>query len=306
MHILIYGAKGWIGSQFIAFLDNERVIAAQSSTLSGAVEPHLVHYTQGLARVDNVAELREEITRVNPTHIFSLIGRTSGIHNGTVYSTIDFLEQEGNLQLNVRDNLFSPVVLALLCKELGIHFAYLGTGCIFDYPSENGFTEEDLPNFTGSSYSTVKGYTDRLMHMFDDTALNLRIRMPITNRDNPRNFISKIIRYEKICSIPNSMTVLTDFYPVWLDMIRNKKTGTYNCTNPGVISHNEILQHYKDLVDPNFTWQNFSIEEQNQILASKRSNNYLCTIKLESEYPSIPNIQKSVFNVLENWDLAQE
>ena len=38
---------------------------------------------------------------------------------------------------------------------------------------------------------------------------------------------------------------------------------------------NEILTMYKEIVDPNFTWENFDIEEQNKILDSKRSNNYL-------------------------------
>ena len=32
----------------------------------------------------------------------------------------------------------------------------------------------------GSSYSTVKGYTDRLIHLVNENSLNLRIRMPIT------------------------------------------------------------------------------------------------------------------------------
>ena len=40
---------------------------------------------------------------------------------------------------------------------------------------------------------------------------------------------------------------------------------------------------YKEIVDPNFTWDNFSIEEQNDILASKRSNNCLDTSVLESD-----------------------
>ncbi len=291
MRLLIFGA-GWIGTQFITYLKRERV-----------------EYVIGSSRVDNVVDLKEELDRVNPTHVFSMIGRTSGIHEGKVYGTIDFLEQPGNLQVNVRDNLFSPIVLAILCKERNIHFTYLGTGCIFDYdqehtPTENGYTEEDLPNFTGSSYSTVKGYTDRLMHLFDGTVLNLRIRMPITNLDNSRNFISKIIRYAKICSIPNSMTVLDTFFPVWLEMVTNNVTGTFNCTNPGVISHNEILQMYKDLVDPNFVWQNFTIEEQNQILASKRSNNHLDTTKIQ-QY-DVPDIHTAVRNTLKNWVHTQE
>jgi len=284
MRFLIYGA-GWIGTQFTTFLNQKGI-----------------QYTVGSSRVDNVADLQQELDRVTPTHVFSLIGRTSGVHNGKGYGTIDFLEQPGNLTLNVRDNLFSPLVLAILCKERGVHFTYLGTGCIFDYTDNHPdpYNEEDLPNFTGSSYSTVKGYTDRLMHLFEDTVLNLRIRMPITNQDNPRNFISKIIRYDKICSIPNSMTVLDTFFPVWLEMIVNNVTGTFNCTNPGVISHNEILEMYRDLVDSDFAWKNFTIKEQNQILDSKRSNNHLETSKMKKY--NIPNIHTAVYDVLKNWN----
>ena len=108
--------------------------------------------------------------------------------------------------------------------------------------------------------------------------------MPITGEPNPRNFITKITTYEKICSISNSMTVLDSLLPVAVDMMTNSLTGTVNLTNPGSISHNEILKLYRDIVDPNFTWKNFSIEEQAKILASARSNNLLDTTYLESLY----------------------
>jgi hypothetical protein len=105
--------------------------------------------------------------------------------------------------------------------------------------------------------------------------------MPITDEaDSPRNFITKITNYKKVCSIPNSMTVLDELLPVLIEMALNNQVGTVNLTNPGLISHNEILSMYKEIVNPNFTWENFSIEEQNQILASKRSNNCLDTMKL--------------------------
>ena len=45
-----------------------------------------------------------------------------------------------------------------------------------------------------------------LMHLMEDTVLNLRIRIPIDS-EHPRNFITKIVNYEKICNCPNSMTV---------------------------------------------------------------------------------------------------
>jgi len=206
---------------------------------------------------------------------------------------------------NVRDNLFAPISMALLCKELNIHFTYLGTGCIFDFDDEhpfgeelNGFKEHSKPNFFGSSYSIVKGFTDQLMHQFDNNVLNVRIRMPITDEVNGRNFITKITSYAKVCSIPNSMSVLNELLPMAIDMALKNETGTINLTNPGLISHNEILTMYKEIVDPNFKWENFDIADQNQILLSKRSNNYLETSKLQKKYPKVKNIKDSVRDIL--------
>ena len=37
------------------------------------------------------------------------------------------------------------------------------------------------------------------------------------------------------------MTVLDDIFPIIYDMIYKKTTGKFNMTNPGLISHNDIL-----------------------------------------------------------------
>jgi dTDP-4-dehydrorhamnose reductase len=212
------------------------------------------------------------------------------------------LEQKGKLVENVRDNLYSPVVLAILGKKYGIHVTYLGTGCIFNTSEEKPvFTEQDLPNFFGSGYSTVKGFTDRLMHFFDDSVLNARIRMPIVGYHNPRNFITKITKYAKVCSIQNSMSVLEDVIPVLVDLAKRLKTGTVNLTNPGTIDHNEILQMYKEYVDPNFQWTNFTIKEQSEILLSERSNNELDSTLLKTLVP-VKDIKTSVKELLQKWD----
>jgi nucleoside-diphosphate-sugar epimerase len=248
MKVLVYGSRGWIGKQFIEILIKNQI-----------------NYVEGNARVDNDIELFEELYKTEPTNVISFIGRTHGKIGDKTYSTIDYLEQEGKLLENVRDNLYSPFILAHLCKELNIHYTYLGTGCIFKFDEnhpfgkeENGFDEHSLPNFFGSSYSIVKGFTDRMMRLYQSNVLNLRIRMPITGEENPRNFITKIATYKKICSIPNSMTVLPELLPVIIDMMRNKTVGTMNFTNPGLISHNEILEMYRELVDSEFKWDNFS------------------------------------------------
>jgi dTDP-glucose 4,6-dehydratase len=290
MKVLLYGSTGWIGKQFTHILEKNNI-----------------YYIRGISRVDNIQNVTNEIIQSKCTHVVSMIGRTHGVIGDITYSTIDYLEQPGKLIDNVRDNLFSPLTLAFLCKKEKIHFTYLGTGCIFKFDEEhsfgleeNGFNEKDYPNFFGSGYSVVKGFTDQLMHQFEEDVLNLRIRMPITSEPNSRDFITKITSYKKICSVPNSMTVLPTILPIIVDMMKSGKTGTYNMTNPGLISHNEILEMYNEIVDPLFTWENFSIEEQNKILASERSNNFLDTSKIENEY-CIPDIKDAIKQCLESY-----
>ena len=294
MLVLVYGSKGWIGNQFLQILQQNNI-----------------DYVCGNSRIDNEKDLNVEIEAIKPSHIVSFIGRTHGKIGSKIYTTIDYLEEEGKIFENVRDNLFSPLFLADICSKKKIHYTYLGTGCIFkfdeDHPfgkEENGFTENSLPNFFGSSYSVVKGFTDRLMKLYEDSVLNLRIRMPITGEKNTRNFITKITNYEKICSVPNSMTVLPELLPFVLDMMKNGVVGTINLTNPGLISHNEILQMYKEIVDHNFVWKNFSQEEQRAILAADRSNNYLDTTKLESLYPQVKHIRESIKECLIQYKLT--
>lgn len=310
MKVLLYGANGWIGGQVNNIL------------LKGGHEVIV-----GNERHEKLLE--QEIIATRPTHIMSFIGRTHGSittvddeGNETCkeYTTIDYLEQPGKLVENVRDNLFSPIVLALLAQKHNIHYTYMGTGCIFTYNDDElvnmsdkcgnsavwvsgtgagagagvgagtgvyKFTEDDHPNFFGSSYSTVKGYTDRLMHLFPNV-LNVRIRMPITADYNPRNFITKILKYKKICSVQNSMSVLPELLPIMVNMAEKGRTGTINLVNPGTISHNEILYLYKLYIDPTFTWSNFTIEEQQKVLAAGRSNNHLDTTALEKDYDVLP------------------
>ena len=292
MKVLVYGSKGWIGSQFIALLKQNNI-----------------SFVEGRERVDDIVKLSHEIDQHKPTNIISFIGRTHGTHEGRQYTTIDYLEQKGCVKFNVRDNLFAPLVLSKICTDKNIHYTYLGTGCIFQFDDnhpfekeENGFTEDSKPNFFGSSYSIVKGYTDQLMHLYENSVLNLRIRMPIIGKDHPRNFITKITTYEKICSISNSMTVLPELLPYVIEMMKQKTTGTLNLTNPGLISHNEILDMYREYVDHDFTWENFSVEDQNEILDSKRSNNFLDTSKLQRMFPQVKTIKASVKELLQTYN----
>ncbi len=100
MKILVYGSKGWIGQQVIQILDTLKY-----------------KYETGKSRVNNKEDVKKELDDIKPTHVMSFIGRTHGKIKDKLFTTIDYLEQPGKVYENVRDNLFSPLVLALECQK---------------------------------------------------------------------------------------------------------------------------------------------------------------------------------------------
>jgi len=286
MKFLLYGGKGWIGSQIYDLLNKlgHEVIV-------------------GTSRIDNYDDTLNEITSINPDRVICTTGRTSGGN----FNNIDYLEDLNVLPINLRDNLVGPMTLARITNYYGIHMVYLGTGCIYHYDdvhqmpnldilsvkssSVKGFTEDDLPNFTGSQYSSVKGVTDQLIRQYNNV-LNARIRMPISSDLHPRNYITKISSYKNIIDIPNSMTILDDMLPILIDMSINKTTGSINLVNPGVISPVDILKLIKN---KSIEFNIISLDKLPTI--GKRSNNYLETTLLEKMYPNIKNINESIINV---------
>lgn len=245
-------------------------------------------------RPENLEACRDEIRAIRPDSVCAFIGRTHGPGCGT----IDYLEEPGRLVENMRDNYLAPMRLAEICAAEGIHFVYLGTGCIYTYAGDKlVFTEEDSPNFFGSSYSIMKGFTDQEIRRFP-TTLQLRIRMPISAEPSPRNLIDKLVAYRNICAIPNSMTVLDDMWPILDRMISCRETGTYNMTNPGTVAHDWILEEWRTYIDPSHSWTTVSYEEQMRFLKSHRSNNELSTEKLAAfcarEMLALPPICESI------------
>lgn len=128
-----------------------------------------------------------------------------------------------------------------------------------------------------------------------ENVCTLRVRMPISSDlANPRNFITKITRYEKVVNIPNSMTILDELLPISIEMAKRNLTGIWNFTNPGAVSHNEILEMYRDYIDPKFSWKNFTLEEQAKVIVAPRSNNELDATKLKNEFPELLPIKESL------------
>lgn len=249
------------------------------------------------ARLDNREDCARELDAVKPTFVLNAAGLTGR-------PNVDWCEDHKDEVMRV--NVIGTLSLVDLCASRGIHVSTFATGCIYSYDDEHPiggktYTEEDEPNFTGSFYSYTKGLVEKLMRSYEDKCIILRLRMPISDDLSARNFITKITKYARVVDIPNSMTVLHDMLPLAIEMSKRKLTGVFNYTNPGAISHNQILDLYKKHIDPDFWYENFSEEEQNKILKAKRSNNELDTAKIVAALPDIkiPDIHASVEGVFE-------
>ena len=263
--VLIYGGKtGWIGGKMAVLLQEKGV-----------------EFVLADARCENRADVAAELDDVKPSHVFMAAGITGR-------PNIDWCED--HMPETIRTNVIGTLNLADLCNERGIHCTVYATGCIFKYDDAHplgsgvGFTEDDVPNFDESFYSKTKGFMEPMLRCYP-TCLILRVRMPISDDLSHRNFITKIVKYERVVNIPNSMTVLTEMLPASLAMAEKGLTGVYNFCNPGVISHNECLDLYTKYIDPTYKYMNFTLEEQSKILKAGRSNNELDSTKLMKDMP---------------------
>jgi dTDP-4-dehydrorhamnose reductase len=169
----------------------------------------------------------------------------------------------------------------------GIHITVFATGCIYAYDEAHpiggpGFKETDKANFDGSFYSETKAHVEEVMKYYTN-ALILRLRMPVSDDLHSRNFVTKIAKYDRVVDIPNSNTILHDLLPASILLAEHKETGIYNFTNPGAISHNEVLTLFKEFVRPDFSWKNFTLEEQAKVIKAGRSNCELDTTKLTTK-----------------------
>ncbi|EFA81899.1 nucleoporin 133 [Heterostelium album PN500] len=277
LSVLVFGSSGFIGSKVVSLFESNRAVL------------RVIH---AKSRLENRQDIENEILETKPNRIVNCAGLTGR-------PNIDWCED--HKVETIRTNVIGHLNLLDIANKYNIHLTVFGTGCLYQYDndkhslnSDKGFTEEDPFNYSGSFYSKTKGIMEELTSCYSNV-LTLRVRLPISDSmDEERNLVRKLIGYEKVINVKNSMTVLYDLLPVAVDMCIMSRLGVYNFTNPGTISHNEILDLYKQYIDPTYQYKNFTVDEQSKILKSGRCNCELDTTKLQSLYPSIPHISDSI------------
>jgi len=217
-----------------------------------------------------------------PDVIVNCIGKT-GVPN------VDWCES--NQSETALTNIALPIAFAKACEKRGIHFVNIGSGCIYfghsnniagttQYSFDLGWKETDFAN-PKSFYSKTKYACDLAIGDMKNVSV-LRIRMPISDRNTPRNFINKIRNYKKVIDIPNSVTFMNDLVKAVDWVIKKQKTGIYHIVNPEPLSAADVMREYQKY-DKNHQFEIITEQELADITIATRSNCILDSSKLKNE-----------------------
>jgi len=204
-------------------------------------------------------------------------------------------------------NVNLPVNIATLCKTLDIPCIHVSSGCIYT-GYDKQYTEQDIPNFgvcndQSSWYSKTKHAAEIAMKSTD--AYILRIRMPFCDSNHERNFLNKVLKYDKLVNFQNSMTRIEDFVTFTgklVDKIKNElntlpwnrkiKPGVYNVCNPGSTSIQRCVELFTENGIINGKWEFVDIETLK--LTANRSNCVLNCDKIAQLGMSLPPVDQSL------------
>lgn len=268
MKYLIFG-NGFIGNKFLKALGSEAVLSPVDIADSGAI--------------------REVLYNVKPEVVINCAGKTGK-------PNIDWCES--NKEETYRSNVTGAFILANACFDMDVRMVHIGSGCVYQADGFGyRFTEEDIPDFDDlpSFYSMTKAVSESLLKHYP--VLQIRIRMPIDDDlTNPRNFITKILKYDKVINELNSMTIIDDMIDVVKFLVDKEATGVYNVTNNGAITHKEVLDLYKEIIDPTFEYTIIPTEELDT--KAGRSNCILNTDKLDREGIEMPDIKSTIIAIM--------
>lgn len=177
-------------------------------------------------------------------------------------------------------NSFVPVILAEVALRNNIKLVHISSGCIFnfDYKSGKPIKEESSDYFFRLFYSRSKIYAERAIEKLarDYDILIARIRIPLINEKHPKNILDKLIKYNKVIDIPNSVTYIPDFVKAIKHLIRIDAKGIYNLVNKGGLRYPKLMQVYQKYV-PQCKFEVIAFKK----LGLVRTDLILSTTKLE-------------------------
>lgn len=258
MKIALIGATGYVGTEFTCLIK--------------ARQHDLATIGRQTCDVYSVDDLTSHLRQSGADAVINCAGYT-GKPNVDACETDKANCLAGNAVL--------PGVIAEACHRLELPWGHVSSGCIFTgkKPDGGGFTEQDPPNFSFrqnncSFYSGTKALGEEVLADAQRCYL-WRLRIPFSHVDSPRNYLTKLMRYDTLLEAENSLSHLPEFAAAALDCIeRELPFGTYNLTNPGSVQTSQVVELIRQcgVLDKPFRFFDSEHEFMTRAAKTPRSN----------------------------------
>lgn len=289
--IYLLGGTGYVGSVF------QSQLKARGISYKAISNADMDYYSHN----DN---LFTALTKDKPDFLINCAGYTGK-------PNVDACEVDKHQCLQA--NAVLPGIIANACQTLNIPWGHVSSGCIYTSAGwawkANGWTEDDKPNFTFRSkggcswYSGTKALGEEVLADVDNVYI-WRLRIPFSNINNKRNYLSKLLNYNTLLDATNSLSDLNEFVSACIDSYLNKiPYGTYNVTNPGKVTTKEVVELIKKNKISDKEFKFFKDESEFMQLAAKapRSNCVLDSNKILNTGIKLTEVHEALDRALATW-----
>lgn len=278
----IMGANGLIGSSFVK-----------------EIEKRGYTWYKLRSRLHQQEALRNELMMIKPT-VSVIISAGVGTRPNTKWC-------EDHKAETIDCNVTSQLAIANICQQLGLHLTIITTCGFYHYDEKHtlengvGFNEDDEPNNLCNFYYKMRKSLEDILNKTGaiKNILNLRALFPFNDNITSASLIGKLLKFSKINCIKTSMTVLNDLVPLALDMIKDHDVGHINWVCEGTASNGDVLNAYKEIVDPSI---NINAVELSQEDSRRMSNSaaYIVPNRLIQKFgiDKVPKLNESIKNIM--------
>lgn len=285
--IVLLGGSGFVGTAF-------------QRTLSGNETPFRVLSRRNVDYSRKDVLLRA-LREMRPSFLINVAGYTGK-------PNVDACELHKSACL--AGNAVLPGTVRAVCEELQLPWGHVSSGCIYTGSNTDGsgFTESDPPNFSFrqnncSFYSGCKALGEELLDGASQCFI-WRLRIPFNQVDSSRNYISKLMRYDRLLEATNSLSQLDEFVRACVDCWTNRlEFGSYNLTNPGIVTTREVVEIVRKhgLSDREFSFFDSEREFMRTAAKTPRSNCVLDSSKALNAGLHLTPVHEALDHAMRHW-----
>ncbi len=286
MKIVILGCTGYVGSRFY---------------LSATKRKHTVDVvTRQSANAADFRNLKDVLSVLRPDFVVNAAGYTGK-------PNVDACEL--NKDSTIIGNVVLPQVVAQVCDSLKIRWGHVSSGCIYSGDNDGkGFSEKDEPNFSFdkppcSFYSGTKALGEKVLMSNYDIPYIWRLRIPFDEFNGPRNYLTKLMKYDRLLRATNSVSHRREFVDACLSLAeKHAPHGIYNVCNPGSVTTEQVVKIIKKRLKPKKEFEFFDDEKDFMgNVKTYRSNCVMDVTKLLKTGVEMSPVQDALDMALKDW-----